>query len=102
MRIGRLAFAIVVTVLLGGILAVASGPLAALPAMLAFLPLLADRYVGTAQLERLIERRRRPRPALRIAASCTRAVERVALPRGSRLIACSLAKRPPPVLSLGF
>jgi len=66
------------------------------PVFLLAVPLLAGRYVGEERLERLREgftaRRRRPRAApapagLRFS---------VPLPRGGRLIARSLAVRPPP------
>ena len=91
----RVAIAIAVTVGLGGALFLAAGALAALPALLAFLPLFAGRYLGADRLEALIERRlggaRRPaapaRP--RFAPTAFRA-------RGGRLIAFALAERGPP------
>jgi hypothetical protein len=70
------------------------------PLFLVAAPLLAGRYVGEQQLERLRVRRtcvvpRRPlataRPASRGPAAC--------LPRGGRLIAEALAVRPPPLFS---
>ncbi len=76
----------------------AAGALAALPALLAFLPLFAGRYLGADRLEALIERRtgttrRRTRSSLpRFAPHAFQA-------RGGCLIAFALAKRPPPALS---
>jgi hypothetical protein len=66
------------------------------PALLIAVPLIAGRYVGEKLIARLVEKRtaqrRRPAsaptPALREPA--------VWLPRGTGLIAFSLAKRPPP------
>lgn len=66
------------------------------PALVFALPMLAGRYVGEEQLARLaaafVAARRRPVAALvpttRRAPHC--------LPRGGRLLACSLAVRPPP------
>jgi hypothetical protein len=95
----RLLLALGVTACLGGALVLAAGPLAALPALLAFLPLLGGHYLGGRQLERAITARlpgatrrrsvpRRPRPLARAFAA-----------RGGRLIADSLAKRPPPAPS---
>jgi hypothetical protein len=91
-----LALAIAVTAALAAILVASAGLLAALPALLAFVPLLAGRYVGADTLERLIcargaiDRRAARRPHV------ARAARRTLLPRGGRLMACSLAKRPPP------
>lgn len=66
------------------------------PVLLFALPLLAGRYVGEEQLARLAAafdvRRGRPAPALE---PTVRRTSR-ALPRGGRLIAASLAVRPPP------
>ena len=93
----RLLLALGVTVCLGGALVLAAGLLAALPALLAFLPLLAGHYAGAERLERAITARLArprergapsPRPAL---------VLRAGTSRGGRLIADSLAKRPPPL-----
>lgn len=70
--------------------------LLAMPALLFALPLLAGRYVGEARLARLaaafVAARRRPAGSLRPAARRSP----VAVPRGGRLIAASLAVRPPP------
>ena len=70
--------------------------LLALPALLFALPLLAGRYVGEQRLALLaaayVARRRRPVGSLRTTARrCT-----LAVPRGGRLLASSLAVRPPP------
>jgi hypothetical protein len=90
----RLLLAIGVTVALGGALTLSAGILAALPALLAFLPLLAGHYVGADRLERLVARRvARRRPPRRIA--LPRPV-RLARPTGGALIAASLAERAPP------
>ena len=65
--------------------------------LLAFLPLLAGRYLGAGALERLIEARfapARPRSPRRLA--LPRATPAVLMPRGGALLARSLAKRPPP------
>ena len=71
--------------------------LLALPALLFALPLLAGRYVGEERLARLaaafVPARRTGAAPL---APNTRRSPR-ALPRGGRLIASSLAVRPPPV-----
>jgi hypothetical protein len=75
-----------------------SDVLLALPALLLSLPLLAGRYLGEEQLARLaagfVSARRR-RSA--VSTMCVRAARRT-LPRGGRLIAASLAVRPPPAL----
>lgn len=93
---GRIALALALTLALGGVLALAAGLFAALPALLAFVPLLAGRYIGADRLESLIERRRRsPRP--RAVAALRPRVRPVLFDvRGGRLIAASLAERPPP------
>ncbi|MDX6688993.1 MAG: hypothetical protein QOG15_450 [Solirubrobacteraceae bacterium] len=67
------------------------------PVLLVALPLLAGRYVGEEHLARLaaafVARRRRPAAMLVPTMSrCPRV-----LPRGGRLIAASLAERPPPL-----
>jgi hypothetical protein len=78
---------------------VPSDVLLAAPALLFALPLLAGRYVGEERLARLaaafVGARRRPVAAL--APTAQRAPHR--LPRGGRLIAASLAVRPPPPLT---
>lgn len=66
------------------------------PALLIAVPLFGGRYVGEELIARLAERRRR-RPGERVAAAWRLPAappRRVA--RGTRLIAFSLAKRPPP------
>ncbi len=73
-----------------------SDVLLALPVLLFALPLLAGRYVGEERLARLtaafVAVRRRPRASQPVGAR--RAP--LAFPRGGRLIAASLAVRPPP------
>jgi hypothetical protein len=66
------------------------------PALLIFAPLVAGRYIGEELIAKLAARRDRPRPARAIAAP-RRAIART-LPRGTGLIAFSLAERPPPAL----
>jgi hypothetical protein len=74
--------------------------LLAAPVLVFALPLLAGRYVGEEQLARLasafVAARRRPAAAL--VPSVRRASNDV--PRGGRLIAASLAVRPPPAHAL--
>jgi hypothetical protein len=76
-----------------------SDVLLAAPVLVFALPLLAGRYVGEEQLARLaaafVARRRRPAAVLPTTARRTPG----RLPRGGRLIAASLAERPPPVLA---
>jgi hypothetical protein len=68
------------------------------PWLLVLAPLLAGRYVGERSLHRLARDAgdRRPRRRLGAAVARRRPTSRV-LPRGGRLIGCSLAVRPPPV-----
>lgn len=80
------------------VLALAAGPLATLPVLVAFVPLLAGRYLGADALTQLIESRvaaARPRSPRRIA--LPRAARMLVMPRGGSLLATSLAKRPPPL-----
>lgn len=95
----RVVLAIAVTIGLGGALVLAAGALAALPALLAFLPLFAGRYLGADRLEALIERRR-DRRARKPARSRLPRFAAYSFPaRGGRLIARSLAERGPPPAS---
>ena len=73
-----------------------SDVLLAAPVLAFALPLLAGRYVGEEQLARLVAAYlgARRRPAVTIAPHARRGPRR--LPRGGRLIAASLAVRPPP------
>jgi hypothetical protein len=70
------------------------------PLFLVAAPLLAGRYVGEGQLERLRCGRTRavPRRAPRAARPASRRPAAL-LPRGGRLIAEALAVRPPPLLA---
>jgi hypothetical protein len=71
----------------------------AAPVFILAVPLLAGRYVGEETLQRMRGARtvrRRLAPAL-AAPACRRPA--ALLPRGGRLIADSLAERPPPLLS---
>lgn len=66
------------------------------PALLIMIPLLGGHYVGEELIANLVARRARPRTR---AAAPSRMAPRVPttwLPRGTRLIAFGLAKRPPP------
>lgn len=70
--------------------------LLAVPALLFIVPLLAGRYIGEERLARLAAAfAPRPRRAARSLTATARRSPR-ALPRGGRLIAASLAVRPPP------
>jgi hypothetical protein len=73
--------------------------LLASPALVLALPLLAGRYVGEERIARLAERFvvrvRRAMP--RLTAHLPRA-PRALLPRGGRLLACSMAERGPPAV----
>ena len=74
-----------------------SDVLLAVPALVFALPLLAGRYVGEQQLARLAAAFVAAAPAPPRPRSCRRARRAPhALPRGGRLIASSLAVRPPP------
>ncbi len=66
------------------------------PALLIAVPLIAGRYVGEKLIARLVEARveKRRRPAR--TPDSTPPPPAVWLPRGTRLIAFSLAERPPP------
>jgi hypothetical protein len=73
-----------------------SDVLLALPALLFALPLLAGRYVGEDRLARLAAAfvATSRRPASSVPTTARRSP--LAVPRGGRLIAASLAVRPPP------
>jgi hypothetical protein len=74
----------------------------ALPVAVVALPLLAGRFPGEGRLAQLRERRahgRSPRPVTEVVPAWARRAAR-ALPRGGRLIADSLAVRPPPSVAL--
>jgi len=66
------------------------------PALLIAIPLVSGRYIGEALIERLVRvRPRAPRPRS-VRTPLTRRPPATWLPRGARLVAFSLAKRPPP------
>jgi hypothetical protein len=90
--LAALALALAALTLVG----VHSDVLLAAPALLFALPLLAGRYVGEEQLARLSGAfvARRSRAAASLPARGRRSPR--PLPRGGRLIASSLAVRPPP------
>ncbi|HEX3875064.1 MAG TPA: hypothetical protein VHW26_13005 [Solirubrobacteraceae bacterium] len=68
------------------------------PWLLVLAPLVAGRYVGERSLLRLVRHvRRRPAPRRSQASRSPRRPAIRRLPRGGRLLACSLAVRPPPV-----
>jgi hypothetical protein len=73
-----------------------SDVLLALPALLVALPLIAGRYVGEDRLAKLAAAfvAGRRRPATSLVAAARRSP--LPVPRGGRLIAASLAVRPPP------
>jgi hypothetical protein len=72
--------------------------LLASPALVLALPLLAGRYVGENRIARLAARLVAPvRRALRRLTARLPRAPRALLPRGGRLLACSLAERGPPV-----
>jgi hypothetical protein len=66
------------------------------PALLIAIPLLGGRFFGEELIVRLATRRPRPRRRSAAAAPAPPPAPSVWLPRGARLIAASLAKRPPP------
>lgn len=74
----------------------------AAPLLIVALPLLAGRYLGEDRFVRLARsaRQGRRRPARRLSAPAGARWELRALPRGGRLIAHSLAVRPPPAALL--
>jgi hypothetical protein len=72
----------------------------AAPLFLIAVPLLAGRYVGEERLERMRSGRRTPLRAPRSEAPHAFRRPVAFLPRGGRLIAHSLAERPPPALAL--
>jgi hypothetical protein len=89
------------------LLAEAAGVLApallyAAPLLLVALPLIAGRYLGEERIVRLVRAagQRRRRPAQRLSAPAGARWALRAVPRGGRLIAHSLAVRPPPAALL--
>jgi hypothetical protein len=89
------------------LLAEAAGVLApallyAAPLLLVALPLIAGRYLGEERIVRLAQGARQGlrRPARRLSAPAGARWARRAVPRGGRLIAYSLAVRPPPAALL--
>jgi len=85
------------------LLAEAAGVLApalfyAAPLLVVALPLIAGRYLGEERIVRLARgaRQRRRRPVQRLSAPAGARWALRAVPRGGRLIAHSLAVRPPP------
>jgi hypothetical protein len=70
------------------------------PALLIAIPLLGGRYLGEELIVRLANRRARPRARASAPARRLPAAPATWVPRGARLLAASLAKRPPPVALL--
>lgn len=93
--------ALAITLCWVGVLALAGSTDALLfmaPALLIVVPLLGGRYVGEELIAKLGARRaRRPRHS-RVVLQPVSSVPVARRPRGTRLIAFSLAKRPPPRL----
>jgi hypothetical protein len=69
------------------------------PALLIVVPLLAGRYVGESLIVKLASRGRRRHPR-RASTQAPPKPPAIWLPRGTRLIAFSLAERPPPAVLL--
>jgi hypothetical protein len=67
------------------------------PALLVAAPLVAGRYVGETLIVRIAARRSGPRRRPSALGDSTPPATALWLPRGTRLLAFSLAKRPPPV-----
>lgn len=70
------------------------------PALLIAIPLIGGRYLGEELIVKLATRRARPRRRTAVSPVWTPAPVVARRPRGNRLIAFSLAKRPPPALPL--
>ena len=69
------------------------------PAIVLLASLLSGRYVGESGLARLAAARHPSRrPRLRVTSPVAQAPGRALMPRGGRLVAMSLAVRPPPAL----
>lgn len=66
------------------------------PALLIVIPLFGGRYLGEDLIAKLVARRARPRPRSAALAPSAPSAPATWLPRGTRLIAFGLAKRPPP------
>lgn len=70
------------------------------PALLIAIPLLCGRYFGEELIAKLISRHTQKPPRLRFLLPPTPAAPRTWRPRGTHLLALSLAKRPPPLRPL--
>jgi hypothetical protein len=68
------------------------------PALLIAIPLLCGRYFGEELIAKLVSQPAPVRPASAWAAAPAPREPRTWLPRGSHLLAFSLAKRPPPAV----
>jgi hypothetical protein len=72
------------------------------PALLLVAPLVAGRYVGETLIAKLATRRSGPRRRPLAPGASTPPAATLWLPRGTRLLAFSLAKRPPPARLLAI
>lgn len=70
------------------------------PALLIAIPLFGGRYLGEELIARVVARRTRPRARSSAPARPVPSAPATWLPRGTRLIAFGLAKRPPPARPL--
>ncbi|MCW3020787.1 MAG: hypothetical protein JWR30_109 [Conexibacter sp.] len=89
----------VVVALAESVAGLSTGLLLLSPALVLLLPLLAGRYLGEQQLERLVARRATPRRPRPVSASPPRRRPRAVVVRGGRLLASALAERGPPLTS---
>lgn len=72
------------------------------PALLIAIPLFGGRYLGEELIVKLAARRERPRRRNTAGLRSRPAAPESWRPRGTRLLAFSLAKRPPPALALSM
>ena len=93
-----LALASLVVALSQTVLGTADTVAFVLPLLFVAVPLLCGHFVGERAIARATARRRHARHARPAAAPRTRVIPRALIVRGGRLIAASLAERPPPAL----
>src|SRR5262249_52465740 len=96
MLLGAFTVIVLAWMLVQALTGAETGLLYLAPALVLALPLIGGRYVGEQQLAAAAERRIAPVVRAAKSAAATRSFVRV-MQRGSRLVASSLAKRPPPV-----
>ena len=94
-----LALAAVIVIAAAGLLLVGSGFMTLVPALLMALPLVCGRYVGERHLGKLRGKMARRRLQPNAPADLADLPELGLLFRGGRLIAASLANRPPPLFA---